>query len=37
CAAYSIDEVRGQLIKAGLEGLKVTQVSDRHLAVSGRL
>lgn len=37
CAAYSIDEVKAQLKKAGLECLKVMQVSDRHLAVVGRI
>lgn len=34
-AAYTIDEVRGQLSDAGLGGLTIRQVSDRHLAVWG--
>ena len=34
-AAYRIEEVEGQLDKAGLSLLLVRQVSDRHLAVSG--
>lgn len=37
CASYTIDEVEKQLGLFGLEGLKVKQVSDRHLAVWGRL
>lgn len=36
-AAYTPDEVRGQLHQAGLDGLEVLEVSDRHLAVMGRL
>lgn len=36
-AAYTADEVRGQLARAGLGGLDVLTVSDRHLAVMGRL
>ncbi len=36
-AAYRIDEVREQLAAAGLAGLDVAMVSDRHLAVSGRM
>lgn len=36
-AAYTPDEVRGQLARAGLGGLDVLEVSDRHLAVMGRL
>jgi len=36
-AAYEIDEVLEQLTCAGLRGLEVTAVSDRHLAVAGRL
>ncbi|MDP8255660.1 MAG: class I SAM-dependent methyltransferase [Candidatus Alcyoniella australis] len=31
-AAYTIDEVRGQLADAGLEHVEVAKVSDRHLA-----
>lgn len=34
-AAYTLDEVREQLAAAGLQGLEVSQVSDRHLAVRG--
>jgi trans-aconitate methyltransferase len=36
CAAYTVDEVRAQLRSAGLEGLEVAAVGDRHLAVWGR-
>jgi len=36
-AAYTPAEVEAQLHAAGLEGLAVTMVSDRHLAVSGQL
>ena len=36
-AAYSIDEVDAQLREAGLPQLTVSQVSDRHLTVSGRI
>jgi SAM-dependent methyltransferase len=36
-AAFEPQEVLGQLKEAGLEGLEVGVVSDRHLAVSGRL
>ena len=36
-AAYTVDEVVDQLRVAGLDGLRVTMVSDRHLAVSGRV
>jgi ubiquinone/menaquinone biosynthesis C-methylase UbiE len=36
-AAYTPDEVKGQLHKAGLEQLAVEAVSDRHLLVSGRV
>ena len=36
-AAFTPDEVRQQLGFAGLQGLQVGYVSDRHLAVSGRL
>lgn len=36
-AAYTIDEVVEQLRTAGLDDLQVTMVSDRHLAVSGRV
>jgi ubiquinone/menaquinone biosynthesis C-methylase UbiE len=37
CAAYTLPEVEAQLHSAGLQGLSVAMVSDRHLAVSGRL
>ncbi len=37
CAAYTPEEVREQLDRNGLHGLKVSQVSDRHLLVFGRL
>jgi SAM-dependent methyltransferase len=37
CAAFRPEEVRAQLVEAGLSGLRVGMVSDRHLAVSGRL
>lgn len=36
-AAYRADEVSEQLAAAGLRELAVSEVSDRHLAVSGRL
>jgi len=36
-AAYTPAEVEAQLRSAGLEGLRVARVSDRHLAVSGQL
>ncbi len=36
-AAYGCDEVRAQVRTAGLRGLDVEQLSDRHLAVHGRL
>ncbi len=36
-AAYTIDEVVDQLRVTGLDALQVTMVSDRHLAVSGRV
>lgn len=36
-AAYTVDEVRDQLDAARLTGLQVEMISDRHLAVSGRL
>lgn len=36
-AAYRVDEVREQLAAAGLAALEVAMVSDRHLAVSGRM
>ena len=34
-AAYSAEEVEQQLVIAGLSGLEVSIVSDRHLTVSG--
>jgi hypothetical protein len=36
-AAYTPAEVEQQLQTAGIEGLTVDMVSDRHLAVRGRL
>lgn len=36
-AAWTIDEVRGQLNATGLSGLDVRRASDRHLEVAGRL
>jgi SAM-dependent methyltransferase len=36
-AAYRLDEVAAQLAAAGLSGLTVEQISDRHLFVGGRV
>ena len=36
-AAFTLEEVRGQLEAAGLGQWRVEQVSDRHLLVSGRM
>lgn len=36
-AAYTVDEVRGQIEAAGLSGLVVEAVSDRHLIAFGRV
>ncbi len=36
-AAFEPDEVRQQLVQAGLDSLQVEVVSDRHLAISGFL
>lgn len=36
-AAFTPDEVRGQLREAGLDSFRVEPVSDRHLVVWGRL
>ena len=36
-SAYTPEEVRGQLDRAGLAALEVAQVTDRHLDVFGRL
>jgi len=36
-AAYTIDEVKGQLYQAGLEHLSIKVVSNRHFVVSGYL
>ena len=36
-AAYRLDEVEEQLVKGGLEGLRVEVVSDRHFIAFGRL
>jgi trans-aconitate methyltransferase len=35
CAAFTADEVRGQLNVAGLTELKVREIGDRHLVISG--
>jgi hypothetical protein len=35
CAAFTPDEVREQLVNAGLDALTVTPVTDRHLLVAG--
>jgi SAM-dependent methyltransferase len=37
CAAFEPDEIRAQLREAGLDGLDVRTVSDRHVLVAGRL
>lgn len=36
-AAYTVDEIRGQLARAGLESLEVGMASDRHWIACGRL
>lgn len=36
-AAFEPEEVREQLRQVGIQGLSVRRISDRHLAVSGRL
>lgn len=36
CAAYTPEEVRGQLQAAGMAQLRVEVISDRHLTVAGR-
>lgn len=36
-AAFEIDEVRQQLAAAGLDGLQVQAIGDRHLEVFGRM
>jgi len=36
-AAYRCDEVAAQLRAAGLDGLSVREISDRHLLIHGRL
>ncbi len=36
-AAFRVEEVRGQLRSAGLEGLQVAELTERHLVVSGQL
>jgi 2-polyprenyl-3-methyl-5-hydroxy-6-metoxy-1,4-benzoquinol methylase len=36
-AAFTPGEIREQLVSAGLEGLSVQEVSDRHLLVAGHL
>lgn len=37
CAAFSQTEIRAQLLEAGLKDFQVEKVSDRHLAIYGRL
>lgn len=37
CAAFEPDEIRAQLREAGLDGLEVRTVSDRHVLVAGRM
>lgn len=37
CAAFTKDEVRGQLHSAGLSHLKLENISDRHLLVAGTI
>ena len=36
-AAFTPSEIKSQLDEAGLDGLSVFEVSDRHLVVTGRL
>lgn len=36
-AAFRMDEIRAQLAESGLAHLRVEQVSDRHVAVWGRV
>lgn len=36
-SAYTPDEVRGQLANAGIAGLRVEPVTDRHMDIFGRL
>ncbi|AOV15679.1 methyltransferase type 12 [Acidihalobacter aeolianus] len=36
CAAFTLDELEGQLREAGLEGFAVRAVSDRHCMIHGR-
>lgn len=36
-SAYTVEEVRDQLSRAGLAGLTVSMVTDRHLDVSGQV
>lgn len=36
-SAYTVEEVRGQLRQAGLDGLQVAMASDRHLDVFGAM
>lgn len=36
CAAFTLDEVRSQVVGAGLGDLSIEAISDRHLLVSGR-
>jgi hypothetical protein len=36
CAAFTPGEVRAQVDAAGLGWLRIEQISDRHLLISGR-
>jgi ubiquinone/menaquinone biosynthesis C-methylase UbiE len=36
-SAYTVEEVRAQLAKAGVRGLAVAMATDRHLDIHGRL
>lgn len=36
-SAYTVQEVRGQLDRAGLSGLAVAMVTDRHMDILGRI
>jgi len=36
-AAYTPDEIRAQLARAGLDALEVSLVTDRHVDITGRL
>ncbi len=36
-AAFTVEEIRAQLVLEGLDHLKVVEIEDRYLQVSGRL